>query len=435
MQEKIQNLRVLVNIPDLESYQDTYRMFLSMATSLEALYIVTTAGQEIPYEIAQYLTHKSDLNHSLMTSSSSSILRALSTIKTIRLIEIPRQSYPRRASSYLLKHMSTINPNIIHDMFGHFAAFCQHYFYQKRPYVMLTTLRTTNFGWFQRVKPLGFNINMHYAVQRVLSLWRDRRIIPHVDRVVVMGPGHEDDVINGHHISTHKITFIPSETNTRLFQTTPEEYEYLCRDSAISALDTLCLHKQRKSMHCIYTGALTRNKGLHILLQAFQSMALHYPKLTLQLIGRSTPFEKDWILQTIKEHPFRSRITLTAVMPRKNLIPIYQSAHLYLFPSLFEGSPRSLREAIACGCVAVASDIPGCRGVDPKGDFIHFTKVNHVVDWIKVWTNALEESPQIHKSRQIKGIQHLKNTHSTHAVAQSYVKLYRELLQEHQQQN
>jgi glycosyltransferase involved in cell wall biosynthesis len=38
-----------------------------------------------------------------------------------------------------------------------------------------------------------------------------------------------------------------------------------------------------------------------------------------------------------------------------------KAADALLFPSLTEGSPNVVLEAIACGCPVVAADLPGCR--------------------------------------------------------------------------
>ena len=344
-------------------------------------------------------------------------MASTSPIKQVYIIPISRQSYAHHASQYLINYADALHLDVIHDMFGHFARFCQLHFHRPRNFIMLTTLRTTNFGWFQRIKPLKFTINSHYASQRILSLWRDDRITHHVDQVVVLGPGHEDDLIQGYQVPKEQITFIPSETDTSLFRP--------------SVHKTSVPHHTHTPIHCIYTGALTRNKGIHLLLSAFTRVAEEYPQLTLQLIGRHTPFEKAWITKTLACHPLKERITLTPALDRLDLIAIYQSAHFYLFPSLFEGSPRSLREAIACGCVAIASDIAGCRGIDPQGDFIHFAEVNNLSRLIDVWLKALQENHQHYHQRQVRGIQHIQQYHSTSAVAQSYLQLYQDLLQQH----
>ena len=44
-----------------------------------------------------------------------------------------------------------------------------------------------------------------------------------------------------------------------------------------------------------------------------------------------------------------------------------KTADVLLFPSLTEGSPNTVIEAMACGCPVVASDIPACRELIENG--------------------------------------------------------------------
>ena len=111
------------------------------------------------------------------------------------------------------------------------------------------------------------------------------------------------------------------------------------------------------------------------------------------------------------------------------MIAYYQKARLYLFPSLFEGSPRSLREAIACGTPAVASDIPGHRGIDPQKQFIHFAPVNDLEAWHHSVQKALHESVKDYEQRAYRGRAWLLEHHQPLKVAQSWAKLYEKVAQ------
>ena len=50
----------------------------------------------------------------------------------------------------------------------------------------------------------------------------------------------------------------------------------------------------------------------------------------------------------------------------------YNSSHLMVFPSFFEGSPRVVKEALASNCLVLCSDISGTRMIDPKGEVLVF---------------------------------------------------------------
>ena len=49
------------------------------------------------------------------------------------------------------------------------------------------------------------------------------------------------------------------------------------------------------------------------------------------------------------------------------LIELYKKYIFYISPSLFEGNPKTLLEAMASGCVVLASDIPNHREIIKNG--------------------------------------------------------------------
>ena len=56
-----------------------------------------------------------------------------------------------------------------------------------------------------------------YVAQRVITLWRDRRVCQSADRVLVLGPGLEHDLMDGHGVDPHRVEWLPSEIDTELF--------------------------------------------------------------------------------------------------------------------------------------------------------------------------------------------------------------------------
>lgn len=52
----------------------------------------------------------------------------------------------------------------------------------------------------------------------------------------------------------------------------------------------------------------------------------------------------------------------------ENVVGWIKTADLFLLPSLTEGSPNVVLEAMACGCPVVASDVPACRELITPGE-------------------------------------------------------------------
>ncbi|MAD59979.1 MAG: hypothetical protein CMH49_00515 [Myxococcales bacterium] len=387
----ISKARMVINLPNLVKYEDTLAVVGSLSTMIGLCYVITAEGQILNEDQRQKWPK-------------------------LVLIHCPSKSFPKHATRQLKALVKANGVDIIHDLFGHFAAFCERKHPYPRSYIMVHTQRTTNWGWFSRVRPLAYQINLNYAGQRAKSLWNDTRILHAVDHITVMGPGHELDLIRGHNIAPDKISFIPSETDCNRFTMPNSVSKKVCDDEQAVIL--------------LYTGALVRAKGLELLFDLFTRLYQDDQRLQLILIGRETDYEQRWFRHKVNHYPLKDKIKIIDFLPREELIAYYQKARLYLFPSLFEGSPRSLREAIACGTPAVASDIPGHRGIDPQQQFIHFAPVNDLEVWYQSVQKALHESVQDYEQRAHQGRAWLLKHHQPLKVAQNWAKLYEKVAQD-----
>ena len=254
--------RLAINIPDLSAYEDTLKVVGEISTHIARCYVLTVEGQF------------------LSTAQQMQWPR-------LSLITIARRGFPRGASRWVTQRVNAGGIEIIHDLFGHFSRFCERAHEPQRAYIMIHTQRTTNWGWFERVRPLRYQIDKRYASQRARSLWYDTRIIHAVDHVTVMGPGHEEDLIQGHHLPREKVSFIPSETDCNRF--TPkldDDQPHVSRSLTKMEHHTV----PPPSLMLLYVGAFVRAKGLELLFNLFTELGSRRPELKLLLIGRETPF-------------------------------------------------------------------------------------------------------------------------------------------------
>ena len=99
-----------------------------------------------------------------------------------------------------------------------------------------------------------------------------------------------------------------------------------------------------------YVGRIEAAKGIHYLTRAWQRLAL--PGAELVLAGRVLP-EMEWLC----ERGPSSRIRLAGILRPKELASFYGQADVFVFPSVNEGLPMALLEAMSAGVPAIA-----CRG-------------------------------------------------------------------------
>lgn len=383
--------RVAANLLGPGAYADRFDMFAALSDHCAGLWLLVDA---LPPELAARAAEHPRLH----------------------VVELGPRRFGRRACDWLHRRLAAEALDIVHDTFGHLAeVFEAHGPDARRRAGLVTTLYTANHRWFEAVRHRGMDLGRRYVAQRIISLWRDLRICPAADRVVVLGPGHEHDVA-ALGVERRRIVWLPSETDLDRFSPAGPSVE---RASDRSADDGPIL---------LFTGTVWRNKGVDLLLDVLADLAERRPRL--QLVGNVVPWERPWLERSIARHPLAERIESTGRLPRAALVERYRRADLFVFPSLFEGSPRSVREAVACGLPAVVSDIPGCRGIDPAADFVRFAPVDDRAAWRRAICAALDEPAQARAARAVRGRRHLEAHHSPQAVAGRYRELYGAVMRE-----
>jgi glycosyltransferase involved in cell wall biosynthesis len=143
-----------------------------------------------------------------------------------------------------------------------------------------------------------------------------------------------------------------------------------------------------RSRHLLlYAGRLTPEKGIHVLLHAFERVRLHYPDAQLVLAGslRITPSDdliesprsevRKWRRQgerydvLLRREAQRLRsVFLTDQLDAKGLLRMYRNAAIYVYPSLWDDpAGTQIMEPMACGLPVVTSRCGGIPEVVRDG--------------------------------------------------------------------
>jgi glycosyltransferase involved in cell wall biosynthesis len=93
--------------------------------------------------------------------------------------------------------------------------------------------------------------------------------------------------------------------------------------------------------------------------RGFAQAAQSDPSLRLILLGNGS--QARMVQQIIEQNGLRERVYLGGQVSQVDLPGIYRAADLYASASHSDGSSVSLMEALASGCPALVSDIPGNR--------------------------------------------------------------------------
>ncbi|BAU62692.1 glycosyl transferase group 1 [Stanieria sp. NIES-3757] len=143
-------------------------------------------------------------------------------------------------------------------------------------------------------------------------------------------------------------------------------------------------HQQFNSIapKLLFVGRISPEKGIHLLIEAFERVVQRYPQAQLIIVGPEVIVAKEFLtdlsdnpqitalaplyassyLQYLKNQispHLVSQVTFTGSLRQEELVPYYQNADLVVNPSLSEAFGMSLVEAMACEIPVIGARVGG----------------------------------------------------------------------------
>jgi glycosyltransferase involved in cell wall biosynthesis len=113
-----------------------------------------------------------------------------------------------------------------------------------------------------------------------------------------------------------------------------------------------------------FVGRLSTPKGIPFLLKAAALLEREAPPFRILLVGASGSGEDGRKMDEMVTAARPLAIHLGA-QPQEAIAKLLQASDVFVLPSLFEGLPLTMLEAMACGCPAVVSALPTVRSWIP----------------------------------------------------------------------
>jgi len=118
----------------------------------------------------------------------------------------------------------------------------------------------------------------------------------------------------------------------------------------------------------LYAGVLIPRKGLHFLLQAFNQVASSVPSARLLLVGRGqNPSYAHELKSMVNRLGVEEKVEFIDEVPQRELARLMQACRAFVLPTLSEGLPRVILEAMACGKPVIGSKVSGIPEVIEEG--------------------------------------------------------------------
>jgi len=114
---------------------------------------------------------------------------------------------------------------------------------------------------------------------------------------------------------------------------------------------TISLEKRNQ---ILFVGRLNLQKNINLLLESINST-----DITLNIVGEGELNDQinKWVLKKNIKVNFLGRI------PNNKMPEIYNKYKIYVICSSYEGNPKTLLEAMACGCAVIGTKVPGIKEI------------------------------------------------------------------------
>ena len=142
----------------------------------------------------------------------------------------------------------------------------------------------------------------------------------------------------------------------------------------------------------LFVGRVSPEKGVHVLLEAFQEVVKRYPQAQLEIVGSASISPIEFVV-ALSDNPkvsklaffynkngyiahlqkqllsfnIKDNVTFTGFIPHKHLINHYRQADILVNPSFSEAFGMSLIEAMACQVPVVATGVGGMTEIVEEG--------------------------------------------------------------------
>ena len=104
--------------------------------------------------------------------------------------------------------------------------------------------------------------------------------------------------------------------------------------------------------------SVSGHKNTEGLIRAFALVSARMPDVRLVLVGHLRPPYSERVRRLVEALGIPERVIFTGWIAEEELIRLYRTAEMLVFPSIYEGFGFPPLEAMACGCPVVASNHP-----------------------------------------------------------------------------
>ncbi|MEM6794848.1 MAG: glycosyltransferase family 4 protein, partial [Acidobacteriota bacterium] len=177
----------------------------------------------------------------------------------------------------------------------------------------------------------------------------------------------------------------------------------------------------------LYVGRMRTRKAVAVLLAAFRRVLDRMPEARLVLVGTGEQHEAlklQWA--RLKRDQEDDSVVFTGQVDREQMGAYYSQATLYCLPSLYEGLPLAILEAMAAGLPVVATDVSGNPEAVEDGETGLLVKPERAEELAEALVELLGDPRRAARMGRA-GREKLEDEFTIRRIVEEYRKLWREL--------
>jgi glycosyltransferase involved in cell wall biosynthesis len=258
---------------------------------------------------------------------------------------------------------------------------------------------------------LGFGVNYKDLFVKFYSNRVASKILEKVDRIVMLSKSQGDYVaFNNPHISD-KIKIIPNALDLKLFK----------------ELDINSNENEKDCFTFLYIGQLIKRKGLKWLIKAFKIVKKENSQIKLILVGEGD--QRKYFEQMVDDMGLKGSVEFKGgINDKLEIASIYKNSDVFVLPSLSEGLPTVILEAMYYGLPVIATDILGIK--EHFKDYAILVPPRNEKELADAMINLFDDcklNKAIRSSKKCKKL--IETKYSWDCVAKQYEELYEDICQ------
>ena len=161
--------------------------------------------------------------------------------------------------------------------------------------------------------------------------------------------------------------------------------------------------KKHPNKKLLFVGRLNKQKNIPLLFHALKGLGIE-----LDIIGSG---EEEKNLKFLSNE-LKIKVNFLGTLPNKEMPEIYNNYEAYILTSKYEGNPKTLLEAMSCGCCVIGTDVDGINNIlfNKKNGILCIESETEIRKAIKNF--FAKSNTNFRKNLSIEARKYIENNHS-----------------------